>query len=243
MDRLSDPERRRLLAGALAPPACAAGRLRGSSGTRDRHSASDWVSLSPGPWSLDRRPGQRSSLTAPRCASRRTRDAAAALAPGSPRRDLHLDGPGPDTMFRRSRLSRTEVVRSTYGRSTRAAWRPRSRDLVVADCHNGDTLTDVRLQRPDPAREGQADRACSPPPPRSARWRRHRDQRELAASLGVDTGDAVRSAGPGRVRAGLPRPGARCRSDRSIVPIHADADGLYVARRGRPRWRTSDPRR
>ena len=235
MDRLPDLVRRRLLAGALALAlAGALAACGGSSSTATDDSASDRVSPSPGPWSWTDDLGQEVELDRTPVRIAAYGDAAAALWHFgiTPVAIFTWMDPAQDTMFDGLDLSRTEVVGSTYGEIDLEQLAAAQPDLVVATSYDGDTpdemygfkdqtqLAKVRQIAPVVAVAqvgSMADVIAT--------------NEELAASLGVDTGD---DSPVGQDRAAFEQASRdlerAARSDLSVVPIYADADGLYVAK-------------
>lgn len=228
------PRLRDLLAGlvvlgtALTLAAC------GSDGDSGTATSDESATPSAGPWSWTDDLGQTVELDHTPVRVAAYGDAAAALwhFGVTPVAIFTWMDPAEDDMFDGLDLADTQVVGSTYGEISLeqlAAARP---DIIVATSYTGDT-SDEMYGFKDKTQLAKVQEIA--PVVAVAQIGSMKDvietNEELAASLGVDVSD---DSPVGQDRAAFEQASdelsAAARSGLSVVPIYADADGLYIAK-------------
>jgi iron complex transport system substrate-binding protein len=231
MRRTPDPTRRRLLAGGVALVAAAALAGCGSDGDSDAAAGSS-ASPSQGPWSYTDDLGQKIELDqAPvRIAAYGDEGAALWNFGITPVALFHYMDPEQDPTFEDLDLSETQVIGTTYGEINLEELAAAQPDLIVTTTYDGDTPDEMYgfKDKAQLAKIKEIAPVVGVEQTGSALDVVEKNQ-ELAASLGVDTGEgsevaADRAALEDASKALTEAAG----NGRTVLPMYAEDAGLYV---------------
>jgi iron complex transport system substrate-binding protein len=228
------PDRRGFLAGGLAVLATAALASCGSDDTSSDPAAGGSATPSAGPWSWTDDLGQTVELDETPVRVAAYGDAAAALwrFGVTPVAIFTWMDPAKDVMFDGLDLSETEVVGSTYGEISLEALAAAQPDIIIATSYDGDTA-DEMYGFQDKGQLAKVKKIA--PVVAVAQVGSMKDvvatNEKLAASLGVDTGEGSQVADDrAAFEAASKALTEAAASGLSVVPMYADADGLYLAK-------------
>jgi len=233
MRRPPESTRRRLLAGGVALVTAVV--LTACGGDDDDTSAAeDGATPSAGPWSYTDDLDQRIELDTTPVRIAAYGDAAAALwhFGVTPVAIFTWMDPAKDTMFDGLDLSKTEVVGSAYGEISLEKLAAAKPDIIVATSYTGDS-PDEMYGFKDKTQLAKVKAIA--PVVAVAQVGSMKDvietNEKLVESLGVDTGEGSQVADD---RAAFEAASAdltqAAKSGLSVLPIYADADGLYIAK-------------
>ncbi|MEP9364371.1 ABC transporter substrate-binding protein [Nocardioides sp. CN2-186] len=228
------PRLRDLIGASVAVVLAATLAACGSDGSSTTASPEDSATPSAGPWSWTDDLGQEVELDQAPVRVAAYGDAAAALWHFgiTPVAIFTWSDPAEDVMFDGLDLDDTEVVGSTYGEINLEQLAAAQPDIIVATSYTGDT-PDEMYGFKDKAQLAKVKAIA--PVIAVAQVGSMKDvietNEELAASLGVDTSD---DSPVGQDRAAFEAASAKlseaAETGLSVVPIYADADGLYIAK-------------
>jgi iron complex transport system substrate-binding protein len=234
MSRIPDLPRRRLLAGGPAVLTAVTLAGCGKADSAGAPTAQDDTPPSAGPWTWTDDLGQTVELDEAPVRIAAYGDAAAALWHFGVTRVAIFTwmDPANDTMFDDFDLSETEVVGSRYGEISLEKLAAAAPDLIVATSYTGDT-PDEMYGFKDKTQLAKVKEIA--PFIAVAQVGSMKDvietNEKLAASLGVDTGEGSQVAEDrAAFEAASQELTDAAASGLSVVPIYADADGLYVAK-------------
>lgn len=237
MRRTPDPQpplrRRRLLAGGVALATALVLAACGSDGG-DAPAAAGSATPSDGPWSYTDDLGETVELDKTPTRIAAYGDAAAALwnFGVTPVAIFTWMDPAKDSMFDGLDLSETEVVGETYGEISLEKLAAAKPDLIVATSYTGDS-PDEMYGFKDKTQLAKIKEIA--PVVAVAQVGSMKDviatNEELVASLGVDTGeDSQVAEDKAAFQAASDDLSKAAESGLSVVPMYADAEGLYLAK-------------
>lgn len=234
MRRTPETARRRLLAGGVALVTAAVLAACGSSDGSDAPAAGGGATPSSGPWSYTDDLDQTVELDKTPVRIAAYGDAAAALwhFGVTPVAIFTWMDPAEDTMFDGLDLADTEVVGETYGEISLEKLAAAKPDIIVATSYTGDTADEMYGFKD---KTQLAKVKAIAPVIAVAQVGSMKDVIEtnerLVESLGVDTGEGSQVA---EDKAAFEAASAdlteAAKSGLSVIPIYADADGLYLAK-------------
>lgn len=234
MSRIPDLSRRRLLAGGVALVSSVALTACGSDSGGGEATEGSSATPSAGPWSWTDDLGQTVELDETPVRIAAYGDAAAALWHFgiTPVAIFTWMDPAKDTMFDDFDLADTEVVGSTYGEISLEEMAAAAPDIIVATSYTGDS-EDEMYGFKDKTQLAKIKEIA--PVIAVAQVGSMKDvietNEKLAASLGVDTGEGSPVA---EDRAAFEEAAQEltdaAQGGLSVVPMYADADGLYLAK-------------
>ena len=233
MRRTPDPTGRRLLAGAVA---LATALVLAACGSDDGITPAATGSATPsdGPWSYTDDLGETVELDKTPTRIAAYGDAAAALwnFGVTPVAIFTWMDPAKDSMFDGLDLSETEVVGETYGEISLEKLAAAKPEIIVATSYTGDS-PDEMYGFKDKTQLAKIKEIA--PVVAVAQVGSMKDviatNEELVASLGVDTGEGSQVAeDKAEFQAASDDLSKAAESGLSVVPMYADAEGLYLAK-------------
>jgi len=228
------PLRRRLLAGGVALLTALVLAACGSDGSDDPATAGS-ATPSDGPWSYTDDLGQTVELDETPTRIAAYGDAAAALwnFGVTPVAIFTWMDPAKDSMFDGLDLSQTEVVGEVYGEISLEKLAAAKPDIIVATSYKDDT-PDEMYGFKDKTQLAKI-KAIAPVVAVAQQSGTVKDviatNEKLVSSLGVDTGEGSQVADDqAAFQAASDELSKAAESGLSVVPMYADADGLYLAK-------------